>query len=137
MAYYSEGKTTQIHEISGRQGIPKRFLEQIFYALKKSGIIESTRGPKGGYSLTRPAEEVTVGDVIRILEGPIEPVPCSTMEKDGSECNYMDKCVTRMVWRDAGELLNGYFDSISLADLCQRAQQLGLKKEEQCLMFNI
>jgi Rrf2 family protein len=137
IAYYSEGETVQINEISRRQGIPRRFLEQIFFSLKKAGIIKSTRGPKGGYALTRAPGEVTVGDIIRVLEGPIEPVPCNTMEEDGSVCKYIDKCVTQMVWNEAGEILSGYFDSINLHDLCCRAEKLGLKKEEECLMFNI
>lgn len=137
IAYYSGGTTLQIHEISRRQGIPRRFLEQIFFSLKKAGIIESTRGPKGGYSLARPAGKVTVGDVIHVLEGPIEPVPCTTMEKDGSVCNYIDKCVTRMVWKEAGDILSNYFDSITIEDLCHRAEQLGLSKDQECLMFDI
>ena len=137
MTYYSNGKTVQINEISRRQGIPKRFLEQIFFSLKNSGIIDSTRGPKGGYSLARPPESITVGDIIRILEGPIEPVPCTTMEKDGSVCKYIDKCVTGMVWTEAGDLLSNYFNSITLQDLCTRAENLGLSKDEECLMFNI
>jgi Rrf2 family protein len=137
MAYYSEEKTVQTHEISRRQGIPRRFLEQIFFSLKKAGIIESTRGPKGGYTLTRAPREVTIGDIIRILEGPIEPVPCTTMEKDGSVCKYIDKCVTGMIWTEAGEILSRYFDSITLEELCLRAEKLGLKKDVECLMFNI
>lgn len=137
IAYYSDGRMVQINEISRRQGIPRRFLEQIFFVLKKSGIIDSARGPKGGYSLRRPPEEVTVGEVIRVLEGPIEPVPCTTMEQDGSVCNYIDKCVTRMVWKEAGDLLSRYFDSITLQDLCHRAEKLGLKRDDECLMFTI
>jgi Rrf2 family protein len=137
LAYYSGGKTVQINEIAKRQGIPRRFLEQIFFVLKKAAIIESTRGPKGGYSLRRPPQEVTVGEIIRVLEGPIEPVPCSTMEQDGSVCLYIDKCVTRMVWQEAGELLSRYFDSITLQDLCARAEKLGLKQDDECLTFTI
>ncbi len=137
IAYYGEGQTVQIHEISKRQGIPRRFLEQIFFVLKKAGMIDSTRGPKGGYSLHRPPKEVCVGDIIRVLEGPIEPVPCSTMEADGSACHYINKCVTRMVWEEAGNLLTEYFDSITLEDLCLRANELGLKGDNPCLMFSI
>ncbi len=137
IAYYGEGKTIQIHEISKRQGIPRRFLEQIFFILKKAGIIDSIRGPKGGYLLHQAPHEISVGDIIRILEGPIEPVPCTTMEEDGSTCHYIDKCVTRKVWEGAGNLLTEYFDSITLEDLCLRANELGLKGDSQCLMFSI
>ncbi|NOY52038.1 MAG: Rrf2 family transcriptional regulator [Deltaproteobacteria bacterium] len=137
IAYYGEGRTMQIHEISKRQGIPRRFLEQIFFVLKKAGMIDSTRGPKGGYSLHRAPGEISVGDIIRVLEGPIEPVPCTTMEEDGSACHYIDKCVTRRVWEGAGDLLTEYFDAISLEDLCRRANELGLKGDSHCLMFSI
>jgi len=137
MAYYSPGRTVQIREISRRQGISRRFLEQIFYSLKKAGIIESTRGPKGGYLLTRSPDKITVGHIIRVLEGPVEPVPCTTMEKDGSVCKYMDQCVTRMVWDEAGTMISRYFDSIAISDLCRRADQMGLNKEEKSLMYNI
>ncbi len=137
IAYYAEGRTVQLHEISKREGIPKRFLEQIFFVLKKAGIVDSTRGPKGGYVLHRPPEEISVGDIVRVLEGPIEPVPCTTMEEDGSPCLYLDSCVTRGVWQEAGELLSRYFDSVSLADLCARAKELGLKRNSKRSMYHI
>lgn len=137
IAYYGAGQTVQVHAISKRQGIPRRFLEQIFFVLKKTGMIDSRRGPKGGYSLHKAPREVSVGDIIRVLEGPIEPVPCSTMEEDGSACHYIDKCVTRPVWEGAGNLLSEYFDSITLEDLCLRANKLGLEGDDRCLMFSI
>ncbi len=137
VAYFSEGRRVQIHAISRRQGISRRFLEQIFYSLKKAGLVESKRGPKGGYLLTRPPGEITIGKIIRVLEGPIEPVPCKTMEQDGSACKYMEKCVTRMVWDEAGMMISRYFDSITIQDLCLRADQMGLEKEEKMMMYNI
>jgi Rrf2 family protein len=71
IAFYNEGRPTQVKDIAERQNIPPRFLEQIFQDLKRSGIVGSKRGPQGGYSLARRAGEIRLGDVVRALEGPI------------------------------------------------------------------
>ena len=70
IAFYNEGQPTQVKDIAERQGIPPRFLEQIFQDLKRAGIVASKRGPQGGYNLAREAERIGVGDVVRALEGP-------------------------------------------------------------------
>ena len=72
IAFFSDGGPTQVKDIAERQSIPPRFLEQIFQELKRSQIVGSKRGPHGGYSLTRSAESIRLGDVIRALEGPIQ-----------------------------------------------------------------
>src|SRR5687768_3943578 len=71
IAFYNHGRPTQVKDIAERQGIPPRFLEQIFQDLKRSGIVGSKRGPQGGYSLAWLAGEIRLGDVVRALEGPI------------------------------------------------------------------
>src|SRR6266511_3157361 len=71
MAFHSNGEPTQIREIAEREMIPGRFLEQIFQDLKKAGLIASKRGPRGGYQLARSAAEISLGDVIRALEGSV------------------------------------------------------------------
>ncbi len=70
IAFYNDGKPTQVKDIAEREGIPPRFLEQIFQDLKRAGIVGSKRGPQGGYSLARRASEIRLGDVVRALEGP-------------------------------------------------------------------
>jgi Rrf2 family protein len=74
IAYHSEGLGTQVKDISRRQGISPRYLEQIFQKLRKAGIIGSKRGPTGGYYLNKKAEEITVGEIVRVTEGGIDPV---------------------------------------------------------------
>jgi Rrf2 family protein len=76
IAYNSGGLETQVKDISRRQDISPRYIEQIFQKLKKAGIVGSKRGPSGGYFLHKKAEEITVGDIIRITEEPIDPVHC-------------------------------------------------------------
>src|SRR3954470_21761776 len=71
IAFYNDGKPTQVKDIAERQNIPPRFLEQIFQDLKRAGIVGSKRGPQGGYSLARRATDIRLGDVVRALEGPI------------------------------------------------------------------
>src|SRR4029077_16065167 len=70
LAYHNAGKAAQIKDICDRQGIPARFLEQVFRDLKKAGIVRSKRGPRGGYELARTPAECTIGDVVRAIEGP-------------------------------------------------------------------
>jgi Rrf2 family protein len=71
IAFYNDGRPTQVKEIAERQGIPPRFLEQIFQDLKRANLVGSKRGPQGGYSLGRRAGEIRLGDVVRALEGPV------------------------------------------------------------------
>jgi Rrf2 family protein len=129
IAYNSEGLETQVKDISRRQGISPRYLEQIFQKLKKAGIVGSKRGPSGGYFLNKKAEEITVGDVIRTTEGGIDPVLCINPEDSSQPCDRLGECVTRLIWDEAGNRLKEYFDSVTVKDLCRMAQKMGLRKE--------
>lgn len=129
IAYHSEGLETQVKDISRRQGISPRYIEQIFQKLKKAGIIGSKRGPSGGYFLTRQYEEITLGEIIRITEGSLDPVRCLDPEDKSQPCDKLGECVTRSIWNEAGNRLKEYFDSVTVKDLCKMAQEMGLKKE--------
>jgi Rrf2 family transcriptional regulator, iron-sulfur cluster assembly transcription factor len=138
IAYHSEGLGTQVKNISRRQGISPRYIEQIFQKLKKAGILGSKRGPSGGYFLMKKPEEITVGDIVRITEGSIDPVVCSNPEHPGRHCERIGECVTRVVWNEAGSRLTQYFDSITMDDLCRMAGKMGLKKElDKRFMYHI
>jgi len=129
IAYHSEGLETQVKNISRRQGISARYLEQIFQKLRKAGIVGSKRGPSGGYFLSKKPEEITIGEIVRITEGGINPVLCLNPEDSSQPCNRVGECVTRIIWNEAGSKLREYFDSITVKDLCQMAREMGLKKE--------
>jgi Rrf2 family transcriptional regulator, iron-sulfur cluster assembly transcription factor len=130
IAYHSEGLETQVKDISRRQGISPRYLEQIFQKLKKGGIVGSKRGPSGGYFLNRKPEEITVGQIIQVTEGNVEPVFCVGAEKkEKKSCSREDQCVTRIIWNEAGSRLKDYFDSVTVRDLCRMAEQKGVKRE--------
>ncbi len=109
-----------IKEISERQGISFSYLEQILHKLGKAGVIESVRGPAGGYLLAKKPAELTIGDIVRSLEGPIALSHCLEPGESGGDCNQADDCVARMVWAKVGAKIEEALDSISFDDLLQQ-----------------
>lgn len=105
--------TTTLSEVSG---ISVQFIEQILKPLKKAGLVASVRGAAGGHMLTRDPESVSIGDIIRIMEGGIELTHCC-QEEIAKECPRTDRCLTRVVWLRASRALEKELDSISLKDL--------------------
>jgi Rrf2 family transcriptional regulator, iron-sulfur cluster assembly transcription factor len=128
IAYHSAGLSTQVKDISSRQAISPRYIEQIFQKLKRAGIIKSVRGPAGGYYLAKKIDEVTVGDVVRATEGPINLVHCSGGKTSRKGCERMAECVVKDVWSEASNRLMTYLDSITLEDLCKEAQKKGVER---------
>jgi len=129
IAYNSEGLETQVKDISRRQGISQRYLEQIFQKLKRAGIVGSKRGPLGGYFLNKKPEDITIGEIIRITEGSIIPVLCADPEESNQPCERSGECVTQIIWNEAGNRLKEYFDSITIKDLCKLGREMGIKKD--------
>lgn len=124
IAFYNEGRPTQVKDIAERQGIPPRFLEQIFQDLKRAGIVGSKRGPQGGYSLARVAPEIRLGDVVRALEGPIM---LGERDARGTRRPGVDaRRVTEQVFRDLSARVESCFDEVTIADIVARASELGL-----------
>jgi Rrf2 family protein len=131
IAYNSGMLPAQIQDISRRQEISPRYLEQIFQALKKRGILKSKRGPQGGYFLARGPETITVKDVLQATEGGMALVECVDGKKrKKGECAFNGSCVTQTIWEEAGAKLDDYFATITLKTLCERAQALGIKREQ-------
>lgn len=127
IAFHSGMLPGQIKDISRRQNISPRYLEQIFQELKKAGLLKSKRGPQGGYRLTRKPEEIAVLDVIRATEGKLALVECEAPGKEA--CNFDTQCVTQHVWQGAAKALADYLSGISLADLCSMAREMGVEQE--------
>jgi Rrf2 family cysteine metabolism transcriptional repressor len=111
-----------IKEIGDRQGISLSYLEQILHKLGKAGLIESVRGPAGGYLLARKPAELTIGDIVRTLEGPIALSHCLEPGESG-DCYQTDDCVARMVWSKVGAKIEEALDSISFEDLLHQQAQ--------------
>jgi Rrf2 family protein len=133
IAYNSGDKPSQIQDISRRQQISPRYLEQIFQNLKRAGILKSKRGPQGGYCLARSAEEITVLEILNATEQDVLLVECAgatpRKRKRKAECPFEGNCVTQTVWEEANTLLNQLFGGITLQNLCQRGIDMGIKKE--------
>ena len=130
IAYNSGNLPAQIQDISRRQEISPRYLEQIFQSLKKVGILKSKRGPQGGYCLSRSPEEISVRDVIMATEGDVALVDCVKGKRKKGECAFNGCCVTQTVWEEASARLNDYFATLTLKTLCERGQVLGVKREQ-------
>lgn len=117
LAQHYGASPTPLKSIAGRQKIPENYLEQLMAVLRKAGLVNSVRGAQGGYILARNPNEVYVGEIIRVLEGPIAPVECVN-EIKAAECDQVDYCITRTVWERVRDSIKEVLDSISLADMC-------------------
>jgi Rrf2 family cysteine metabolism transcriptional repressor len=114
---YKEEAPVPLSEIANREQISIQYLEQLFGELRRSGLVRSVRGARGGYLLTRPPEEITVGDVVRVLEGPVSPVGCIEEGTDDCNCGREEHCLTKNVWLNLRDTIVDFFDSITLAGL--------------------
>ena len=122
IAYNFAGMPVQIKDISKRQEIPLKYLEQIFHKLKKAGIVKGKRGPSGGYILARAPNETSVRDIFKAVREPTDLVNCAN-------CTRAPQCVTRLVWKEAAEKINQFFDSVTISDLCERGKEIGVKRD--------
>ena len=110
-----DGSYISLKEISGRQNISVKYLEQIIAALSKSGYVVSSRGSAGGYRLTRQPEAYTIGEILRAVEGSLAPVSC--VEDSSIPCERAETCKTIRFWRGLYEVVSEYVDGKTLADL--------------------
>ena len=114
---YGEGPVP-LKEIAERQGISEHYLEQLIAPLRKAGLVKGVRGVAGGYELARPPSEITVGDIIRVLEGPIAPVECVIEDPDAEKaCDHLDGCISHRIWARVRDSIAQVLDSITIADL--------------------
>lgn len=124
IAFHSGGKATQIKDISKRQAIPPRFLEQIFQDLKRAGLVTSKRGPRGGYALAVDPDDIRMGDIVRALEGPI-----ALAGTDGNgDADETSRLVTDAAFSELSESIEACFDAITIQDLCDRGDAHGVRR---------
>ena len=123
---YGEGPMP-LKEVAQRQQLSETYLEQLIAHLKKAGLVRSIRGAQGGYELIRKPEEISVGEIIRTLEGPLAPSEC-VMDNE-PECSKAENCVTRLIWEKIMEGINNVVDSITLNDMVNDYYKLKRKKE--------
>lgn len=142
IAYNSGGAPAQIQDISRRQQISPRYLEQIFQSLKRAGILKSKRGPQGGYCLARKPGEITVLEILNATEQDVLLVDCAgapgKRPRRKIDCPFEGNCVTQTVWEEASTLINNLFAGLTLQTLCERGQAMGIEKEpDQRVMYYI
>lgn len=114
------GAAVPLRDIAASQVLSESYLEQLFLALRRGGLVRSVRGAQGGYTLAKDAAEITVGDILRVLEGPIAPVPCvapGVGRKDRCTRHSFQQCPTRPVWDRLADCMARVLDGITLADL--------------------
>lgn len=112
-----------IREISERQEVSVAYLEQILNKLRKGGLIHSVKGPGGGYLLSRSPSMISIGSILKELEGPVAITSCMDPLEG---CSRVDSCVTHMLWRSRGEKIEGFLGTITLDDLLKEEDQLKL-----------
>lgn len=120
LALHCDKGPISLKSIAHRQGISEHYLEKLMNQLRVAGLAQSIRGVQGGYILAKPATEITVGDIIRVLEGPIAPVDCLLSDQANNEyCDKADSCVTRDIWLRVAASIANVLDGITLADLAK------------------
>lgn len=111
-----------IHELAKKSDIPIKFLEQILLDLKKGGFVESRRGKIGGYLLSRSPSQIKLGDVIKFIDGQIEPIACVNSNYRG--CNDINKCVFRNIWKQVTQATFQIIDNVTFDDLVRKNKDL-------------
>ncbi|HZK24613.1 MAG TPA: Rrf2 family transcriptional regulator [Oscillospiraceae bacterium] len=126
LALHSGQGAIALKHVAQREQISEKYLEHLFANLKKAGLIYSVRGAQGGYRLARPAEEITLGDIIRVLEGPVAPTDCVIKGAAGKndKCNRATACVMHHVWSRLSDEINDLLDSVTLAEIVEEQRRL-------------
>ena len=121
VAYNARPQPVQSKDITARQGIPQRYLEQVMQQLVHHGILKGVRGPKGGYTLARERRRITVGDVVRI----VDQIDAEADSEPVSQAELGDRVVAPL-WADTREAILDRLDKVTMEDLCNRARKLGI-----------
>ncbi|HEU5060366.1 MAG TPA: Rrf2 family transcriptional regulator [Kofleriaceae bacterium] len=126
-----QSAAAQARDIARREDIPLRYLEQIFQDLKRAGLVESKRGPRGGYYLKRPSSEITLAEVVRALQGPIDET--FLLEDDDTASARpgqppSSRQVTAGLWKELADHVSSWFTGVTVADLVKRGNQIGVPR---------
>ena len=130
LAMNSKEEAVALSSIAERQNISISYLEQLIAKLRKAGLVNSIRGAQGGYVLAKDPKEISIGDILRALEGNLNPVDCSEIEEGAeTECSGKDLCVTKYVWKKISDSINQTVDNISLYELVQEGHAVKNKNQ--------
>jgi Rrf2 family protein len=117
--HYGEGPI-ELREIAKREDISLKYLEQVIVPLRTAGLVKSARGSKGGYSLAKHPSEINLKDLVETLDGPLNLIECL---KDPKVCQKVPDCVTRDIWQEVSEAIDGVFHSVTLEDMVHRKKE--------------
>ena len=120
LAEHKDEGYISLKDISERQEISKKYLEQIIAIVNRPGILRANRGSQGGYKLAKAPDKYTVGEILRLTEGTLSPVDC--VDQDPNECPRSADCPTLPIWMHLSEIVNEYLDSITLQDILEQQQ---------------
>ena len=120
LALHSGQTPVQLKDIAEREDISEKYLEHIMSLLKGAGFVRSIRGAKGGYLLGKEAKDVSLYEVVTVLEGSLAPAECVS---DAQVCERSGSCVTRDVWAEIQDVINGVLESITIEELCRRKRE--------------
>lgn len=113
-----------LKDIANRQNISLKYMEQIISLLIKAKLVKSVRGNNGGYLLAKPSMQYTAGDILQLTEGDMSPIAC--IEKNHSNCYRADHCSVLPFWLGLNKVINGYLDSVTLAELARQAKEMDI-----------
>lgn len=122
LGLYSKDEPVSLQSIAGRENISVSYLEQLMALLKKAGLVKSVRGACGGYQLGKSAEEISVGDILRVLEGGLNAAACPGIEEDGG-CQGADICVAKIVWKRINDSITNAVDTLLLSQLIDESRR--------------
>ena len=122
--HLDEEGPTSVRDIAERTGLPQPYLEQILLALKGAGLVRSKRGVGGGYTLARDPADITIGQIVSAVDGPIMVGDFGEPHQNGA-CNHEGQCVLLAIWSDVSRHMRTHLDSFTLADIASQAQGLG------------
>lgn len=119
--HYGEGPIP-LKQIADKENLSENYLEQLVSQLRREGLLNSVRGAQGGYMLAMPPKDITVGNILRILEGNLAPADC--IIEDDYECANEDNCVTKLVWIKIKDSIDQVVDSITLQDMIEESKKI-------------
>lgn len=130
LARHYEKKPLHIRDISRAQDIPPRFLEQILLQLKRAGYLRSRKGPNGGYSLSRPPDQISVAEVIRVMDGPLAPIDCVSVTAH-AVCPHEATCTLKWLWKKVRDAVVEITERTSFADLVDKEKTLKASRDKR------
>lgn len=123
LAVCGEERPVSLNTIAERQEISISYLEQLMAKLKKAGLVKSVRGVNGGYTVAKPVDEISVGEVLRALEGDLIPVECAGIDSN-QQCSSSSQCVSKIVWKKINDSINDTVDKIYIGELVRSSHEM-------------